>query len=635
MNNVVSVHSVVSRIYRLQKMPTEYVRKPGSVRGQWTVENLTEAINRIEKGDLGVREASRYYGIPPTTIQQRRRTNNFNKVSLGPQGLLGRDNEKRLVGHILRLQEAGFAPDRTTIRRTAFEFAESLGLQHKFNTETRLAGYDWLASFLKRNKELTIGQAEGSSLGRPKSIENKEEVGDFFKLLMNIYNEHDLYTKPGNIFTVDETSCQLSKNPEESLTKGSNNIHCSTSDESVSVIACCSAEGVFLPPSLVIKGVRQVSGMEIGLPPGSKVYKNPKSSDISSEIFYQWLVEHFAPQKPLGKVLLLMDGHSSHQSSLEMFDFAAAHDIVLLCLPSHTTQAFQLLDRYIFKPFMSFYKEETQGWVNYHKKQIKRVHAGALVGNAWAKSATFDNAVNGFAATGIFPLNGTIRSEFNVSSTSLSTSDATGIGRTVSSSNSVLQIAKPSVDTASSQPEAVNESASQPLVRRIAAIETPSCSKNFESTENTSHNASSSKHLHKTSPAPKLEQRGKNQRRQSARIRDEEFAQEKKHNLKRKSMKSENRIEATGKSMKKQKIQRGCESEEDDLPVNLLELIFLEEEDCCLECLLNYSKTDLNVDWLKCIDCSKWMHKTCTMYGDRCNICGRREKLVRLNRIKN
>ncbi|XP_076667036.1 uncharacterized protein LOC143368330 [Andrena cerasifolii] len=580
-------------------MPTVYVRKPGSRRDQWTVENLKEAVRRIEKGDMGVNEASRYYKVPARTIVRRRQINNFDKMSLGPQGLLGRDNEKRLFAHIQRLQEAGFAPDRTTVRHTAFKFAESLGLQHKFNTETRLAGYDWLASFLKRNKGLTVARVTNK---------NKDEVGNFFKLLAKIYDEHDLYTKPGNVFHVGETGCQLNNNP----------------GESVSVLACCSAEGVFLPPSLVIKGVREVAGMEIGLPPESKVYRNPKSSEISSEIFYQWMVEHFTPRKPLGEVLLLMDGHATHQSCLEMFEFAPAHGIILLCLPTHTTQALQPLDRSFFKAFATSYKEETQGWVNYHKKQIKKVHVGALMGNAWAKSATFDNAVNGFRATGIFPLNGTVRSEFNVSSTSSSTSDAAATSGTV----------KSSVDTAYSQPEVVNKSKSQPLVPRTASIETPSCSIKFESTESTSDNASSSNYLHAVSPAAKLEQQGKPQRRQSARIRDEEFVHEKKHKLKRKSMRSENRIEATRKSMKKKKIQGECESEEDDLPVNLLELILLEEEDSCLECLSNYSKTDLNIDWLKCMDCGKWMHKTCTMYGDRCNVCGRREKLMRLHRIK-
>ena len=36
---------------------------------------------------------------------------------------------------------------------------------------------------------------------------------------------------------------------------------------------------------------------------------------------------------------------------------------------------------------------------------IKRVHAAMLISNAWGKSASVENCLSGFKATGIFPLN--------------------------------------------------------------------------------------------------------------------------------------------------------------------------------------------------------------------------------------
>ena len=91
------------------------------------------------------------------------------KMSLGPQGTLGPDNEKRLVAHIQRLEKAGFAPDRTTVRRLAFEFTESMGIKHRFNKESGMAGYDWLNSFLNRNKEeMCIRDRDLTEAGGPK-----------------------------------------------------------------------------------------------------------------------------------------------------------------------------------------------------------------------------------------------------------------------------------------------------------------------------------------------------------------------------------------------------------------------------------------------------------------------------------
>ncbi|KAJ0177761.1 hypothetical protein K1T71_006634 [Dendrolimus kikuchii] len=58
--------------------------------------------------------------------------------------VLGFDNEKRIVAHILKLGDAGFPPDRIVIRQLAYQFAEKLGLKHTFNNESKMAGPQWL-----------------------------------------------------------------------------------------------------------------------------------------------------------------------------------------------------------------------------------------------------------------------------------------------------------------------------------------------------------------------------------------------------------------------------------------------------------------------------------------------------------
>ena len=97
---------------------------------------------------------------------------------------------------------------------------------------------------------------------------------------------------------------------------------------------------------------------------------------------------------------------------------------------------------------------------------------------------------------------------FNISNTSSFTVEATDTSRTENLSKHVPQIAQSFAVTASSQPEAINVSASQPLIQQIASFEILSYSKNFVSTKNTSHNTSPSRHLDKISPIPKLVQQG-------------------------------------------------------------------------------------------------------------------------------
>jgi hypothetical protein len=49
---------------------------------------------------MGVNEASRVYGIPSRTLCRRIIQNLTNKLGLGPFGILGYENELRLVKHI-------------------------------------------------------------------------------------------------------------------------------------------------------------------------------------------------------------------------------------------------------------------------------------------------------------------------------------------------------------------------------------------------------------------------------------------------------------------------------------------------------------------------------------------------------
>ncbi|KAJ8890168.1 hypothetical protein PR048_009675 [Dryococelus australis] len=136
-------------------MPTEYKsQKTGAARGTWTEDNLKEAIARLQAVVIGVNEASWYYGIPSRTLR----------------GVLGTENEKRLVRHIQRPKRAGFAPTRENIRSLAYKFADTFRLHIRFNSVTGMTGIDWFESFLKRNPELSISQSQGLSVARSEGL---------------------------------------------------------------------------------------------------------------------------------------------------------------------------------------------------------------------------------------------------------------------------------------------------------------------------------------------------------------------------------------------------------------------------------------------------------------------------------
>ncbi|CAH1983659.1 unnamed protein product [Acanthoscelides obtectus] len=251
-------------------MPRKYIRSnTARPRATWSDEQLMEAVAKVQTGEISKSEAHRRYNVPPRTLKRRTTSGNFKK------GILGRANETRLVAHIHRLSVVGFAPDRRTVRTLAFRFAEKLGIKHPFSAATEKAGFAWLHSFLDRNPELYLRQTEGQSLSRAQGM-NRGDARRFYELLDEVLTKNGLMEKPSCIFNMDETGVQLQNKPSKVVTKkGSKDVHVLTSKErgeNATVIACCSADGTFIPPV-------------------------PELSD-GLELFVQWLVEQFIPHKP-------------------------------------------------------------------------------------------------------------------------------------------------------------------------------------------------------------------------------------------------------------------------------------------------------------------------------------------------
>ena len=576
-------------------MPRKYERKLGAApRGVWEEEKLREAITRIAAGEIGIREAARYYGIPESTIRRRKAANKLNKVALGPEGVFGRENEKRLVVHIKRLAAMGFPLDRRSLRQLAFQFAEKLELKHPFNVEKREAGYDWMMSFLERNPDLSLRQSKGLSVARGQGL-SREEVQGFYDLLQKIMTEHQLFDKPGNIFNIDESGIQIINKPDKVVTaKGSKNVFSLTSGEkgeTVTVIACNNAEGRFLPPILIMKGTNKKREVCDGLPPGSDVFMNPKSAYINTDLFIKWFKEVFLVKKSPGVNVLIVDGHASHCTSLELLELADRNSVVLLCLPSHTTHALQPLDRAFFSPLKRYFQQETQAAMRHEGKNgLSRSKIGYLLGAAWKKAASVGNAVSGFQACGIFPFNPHVIPDHMFCIADATTQDP--------------GTAKPS---------------------------TPVKTGNEPSTSNTI--ISPTKLLHEVSPLPKLPAKKKTARKQSA-VELTSPENVKKRRLLNNERELKEKIKVARKNKRKLKeADKGKKpniTKEDENPTS-------SDTNRCAECWENYFTTKKKEDWVKCNNCEQWMHENCTLYKTLglCNTCGREEvRKINLHNLK-
>jgi hypothetical protein len=129
----------------------------------------------------------------------------------------------------------------------------------------------------------------------------------------------------------------------------------------------------------------------------------------NGELFSTYLKEHFLPYARSGTddsqvILLLFDGHSSHVSP-SLIKWARSRNLILFCLPAHSSHFLQPLDVSLFGPFKTFYYSECSSFMQKNIGQvITRYDMCQIACKAYLKAMTPINIQAGFRKTGIYPL---------------------------------------------------------------------------------------------------------------------------------------------------------------------------------------------------------------------------------------
>jgi hypothetical protein len=124
------------------------------------------------------------------------------------------------------------------------------------------------------------------------------------------------------------------------------------------MLMCTNAAGDVMPP-LVIYSAKSINPIWCSGGVPDTIYKCSESGWISEELFSDWFQHCFLERtKDIDRPLLLvMDNHSAHLS-IDFIELAIKNQVILLCLPPHTTHALQQLDvvtlRYVKYDELSF-----------------------------------------------------------------------------------------------------------------------------------------------------------------------------------------------------------------------------------------------------------------------------------------
>jgi hypothetical protein len=224
---------------------------------------------------------------------------------------------------------------------------------HNFNTRKRMAGKKWYYNFIPRHPNISFIKPESTSLARSKGF-NRENVFGFFDIFEKIVIINLTAT---NIFNVDESgfSTVQKRNQKILARKGKSQVGVIASGErgvNTTMVICTSAAGQYVAPMIIFKRKRMVTELGLGAPPGC-IVQISDTGYSNSELFLIWLKEFIKLVKPSkeNKVLLLLDGHTSHSKNLAAIELARANGVIILQLPGRL----QPLDVSIFGPLETYY----------------------------------------------------------------------------------------------------------------------------------------------------------------------------------------------------------------------------------------------------------------------------------------
>lgn len=123
----------------------------------------------------------------------------------------------------------------------------------------------------------------------------------------------------------------------------------------ITVLECGNAAGQMCPPAVLFPG-KKVNHKLVNSAPSDKwgVFFS-ESGWMNGTVFESWFECVYLPYvdtirgSPDDKVLLLLDGHKSHET-INLLEMARAKGVIVFCMPANMTHLLQPLDVAYFKP---------------------------------------------------------------------------------------------------------------------------------------------------------------------------------------------------------------------------------------------------------------------------------------------
>lgn len=376
--------------------------RPGVKRKQWSDSSMESALEAVKNGELSINRAAKTYDVPCSTLKDRISGRVIHGSKPGPSRYLDDEEEQTLSDHLVQVAKVGYGKTRKQVLSIVENVArEKDVLRHSHSNRV---SDGWWRRFLERQPTLSLRRGDATAHVRMDAT-NKQSIAHYFNLLEETLRKID---NPAQIYNMDESGMPLDPRPPNIIAKrGQKKVRYRVSGkkEQITVIGCVNAIGQSIPPMVIFEGKYLNHLWTIDEVPGT-YYGMSGKGWTDQELFRHWLMDHFTKYAIRGRpILLLLDGHSSHYEPVSV-EMAQKEDIILFCLPPHTTQDSQPLDTSVFGPLKRHWSDVCH---DYQQKNpgvvLTKFNFNKVFSKAWLRALTPSNIVSGFKKCGVHPFN--------------------------------------------------------------------------------------------------------------------------------------------------------------------------------------------------------------------------------------
>ncbi|CAG4932395.1 unnamed protein product [Colias eurytheme] len=378
-------------------------------------EDAQRAVSYVVNDGMKLRTAATIFNIKPSTLFYRvkkfkenikPKNENYSSKHTTHQ-IFTNDEERMLEGYFLKMSSMNYGLTYLQGRELAYEYARALGKCPEKWLNNKLAGIEWMKSFMKRHSKLSLRKPENTSLSRSTSF-NKHNVTMFFNNYEKVL-QRDNYS-PDRIYNLDETNIMtVVQAPNVIARTGQKQVGQSVSAERGQLITMCgivNALGNTIPPVFIFPRAKVHESMYSAGPRGCVGFPNsPKSGWMTGPLFVKVLqhIQKITRCTKEDKILILLDNHESHYT-LDAINFARENGITLLTFPPHCTHKLQPLDVAVNSSFKAKIAVAQNDWLLNHPGKTITIHdLPGIITPAYNASHTINNITSGFSAPGIYP----------------------------------------------------------------------------------------------------------------------------------------------------------------------------------------------------------------------------------------